>query len=46
MRMMQLKANLVYLLSRLRRRPQIVDNIKDEDDVKNEDELKSRIKIL
>ena len=35
------KANLVYSLNRLRRQPQIKDNIKNDDDLKNEDDLKS-----
>ena len=37
--MMMLKANLVYSLSRLRRGPQIENDLKNKDDLKNEDNL-------
>ena len=37
---MLLKANLVYLLSRLRRQPQNEDDLKIEYDLKNKDDLK------
>ena len=35
------KANLVYSLNRLRRRPQIKDNLNNDDDLKNEDDPKN-----
>ena len=34
--------NLVYSLNRLRRRPQIQDDLKNDDDLKNEDNLKTK----
>ena len=39
--LMLLKANLIYSLSRLRRRPRIEDNLKNEDDLKNDDNLRN-----
>ena len=39
--MMMLKANLVYSLSRLRRGPQIKDDLKNDDNLKNKDDLKN-----
>ena len=38
---MLLKANLVYLSKRLRRRPQSEDDLKYEDALKNEDDLEN-----
>ena len=39
--LMMKKANLIYSLSRLRRRPQNEYELKYEDDLKNEDHLKN-----
>ena len=36
------KSNLIYSLSRLRRRPQNEDDLKNEDNLKNEDDLKNK----
>ena len=44
--LMLYKANLVYSLNRLRRRPQIKDDLKNDDDLKNEDNLKSEGQLI